>query len=53
LISKSQVKLLQIQDQTEGDNKFPYDENRLIKFMSTKESVENASRTSSKAGKYN
>jgi rRNA processing protein Krr1/Pno1 len=42
LIGKNQTRLLEMQEQTGCDIKFPYDEGRLVKLMGTKENVEKA-----------
>jgi rRNA processing protein Krr1/Pno1 len=42
LIGKNQIRLSEIQEQTGCDIKFPFDENRHVKLMGTKESVEKA-----------
>jgi polyribonucleotide nucleotidyltransferase len=42
LIGKNQARLLEMQEQTGCDIKFPFDEGRLVKLMGTKENVEKA-----------
>ena len=42
LIGKSQARLLEMQEQTGCDIKFPFDESRMVKLIGTKESVEKA-----------
>ena len=42
LIGKNQIHLSKIQEQTGCDIKFPFDENRHVKLMGTKESVDKA-----------
>ncbi len=42
LIGKNQTRLLEMQEQTGCDMKFPYEEGRLVKLMGTKENVEKA-----------
>jgi rRNA processing protein Krr1/Pno1 len=42
LIGKNQTRLLEMQEQTGCDIKFPYEEGRLVKLMGTKENVEKA-----------
>jgi rRNA processing protein Krr1/Pno1 len=42
LIGKNQTRLLEMQEQTGCDIKFPFDESRLVKLMGTKENVEKA-----------
>jgi predicted PilT family ATPase len=42
LIGKNQARLLEMQEQTGCDIKFPFDDGRLVKLMGTKESVEKA-----------
>jgi hypothetical protein len=42
LIGKNQIRLIEIQDQTGCDIKFPYDESRHVKLMGTQESVDKA-----------
>ncbi|CAF0936918.1 unnamed protein product [Rotaria sp. Silwood1] len=42
LIGKNQIRLLEMQEQSGCDIKFPFDEDRLVKLMGTKESVEKA-----------
>ncbi|CAF1554582.1 unnamed protein product [Adineta ricciae] len=42
LIGKNQARLLEMQEQTGCDIKFPFDEGRMVKLMGTKESVEKA-----------
>ena len=42
LIGKNQTRLLEMQEQTGCDIKFPFDEGRLVKLMGTKENVEKA-----------
>jgi len=41
-LEKKQIRLIEIQGQTECDIKFPYDENRHVKLMGTQESVDKA-----------
>ncbi|CAF0801048.1 unnamed protein product [Rotaria sordida] len=42
LIGKNQIRLLELQEQSGCDIKFPFDEDRLVKLMGTKENVEKA-----------
>jgi len=42
LIGKNQTRLLEMQEQTGCDIKFPFDDGRLVKLMGTKENVEKA-----------
>jgi polyribonucleotide nucleotidyltransferase len=42
LIGKNQTRLLEMQEQTGCDIKFPFDEGRLVKLMGTQENVEKA-----------
>ncbi|CAF3573945.1 unnamed protein product, partial [Rotaria sp. Silwood2] len=42
LIGKNQTRLLEMQEQSGCDIKFPFDEDRLVKLMGTKENVEKA-----------
>jgi len=42
LIGKNRARLLEMQEQTGCDIKFPFDEGRLVKLMGTKENVEKA-----------
>ncbi|CAF3947051.1 unnamed protein product [Adineta steineri] len=42
LIGKNQIRLSEIQEQTNCDIKFPFDESRHVKLMGSKESVEKA-----------
>ena len=42
LIGKTQSRLLEMQEQTGCDIKFPFDEGRMVKLIGTKESVEKA-----------
>lgn len=42
LIGKGQARLLEMQEQTGCDIKFPFDEGRMVKLIGTKESVEKA-----------
>ena len=42
LIGKNQIRLLEIQDQTGCDIKFPYDDGRHVKLMGSEESVNKA-----------
>lgn len=42
LIGKNQVRLLEMQEQTGCDIKFPFDDDRLVKLMGTKENVDKA-----------
>lgn len=42
MIGKNQIRLIEMQEQTGCDIKFPFDQGRLVKLMGTKESVEKA-----------
>ncbi|CAF0936588.1 unnamed protein product [Rotaria sordida] len=42
LIGKNQIRLIEMQEQTGCDIKFPFEDNRYVKLMGTKESVDKA-----------